>query len=103
MKYELPEKITDLLDEAIEKYGYSVGPTEEEVWEAVRESEEFPHFENTFIKIFYSKLIKHLPKEFTYETYINSYDSHIYYVDNNGAHIEIFTLSDIPGVDNYED
>lgn len=79
MKYELSEKINNLLNEAIEEYGYGIEPNDEEIWEVAKCSQTFPHFENIFIQIFFEKLINELPKKYTYDYYINGFDSHLYY------------------------
>lgn len=95
MKYELSTKLSDLIDESIEKYGYSIEPTSEEIWEIAKNEDKFPHFENIYTCVFYNKLINHLPKKYTYDYYINGFDSHLYYYDEQGDCYEITTLEDV--------
>lgn len=93
--YNLSDKLNDLVDESVEKFGYNILPTDEEVWEIAKTQDTLPHFENIYTYIFYNKLIPHLPKKYTYDYYINGFDSHLYYYDENGDCYEITTLEDV--------
>lgn len=95
MKYELPEKINNLLNEAIEEYGYDIEPDDEEIWEVAKNFDKFPHFENIYIELFYRNLIENLPKKYEYDYYINGLDSHLYFYDKNGDCYEITKLKDV--------
>lgn len=96
MKYELSTKLIDLIDESVEKYGYSVLPTDEDVWEIAKVQSELPNFENIYTYLFFLNLIDHLPKKHTYDYYINGkLDSHLYYYDEKGDCYEITTLNDV--------
>ena len=95
MKYELSEKINYLINEAIEEYGYSIDPSNEEMWEIAKNFDKFPHFENIYTELFYINLIEKLPKKYKYDYYINGLDSHLYYYDDNGDCYEITKLEEI--------
>lgn len=95
MKYELPEKIINLIDESIEKFGYNIDPSDDDVWEIAKNFGRFPHFENIVIELFYQNLIEQLPKKYKYDYYINGFDSHLYYYDENGDCYEITCLKDV--------
>lgn len=95
MKYELSAKLIDLINESVEKYGCDILPTDEEVWEIAKFQDKLPIFENIYTYVFYNKLIESLPKKYTYDYYINGFDSHLYYYDENGDCYEITTLEDV--------
>lgn len=100
MKYELPEKIINLIDESIEKFGYNIDPSDDDVWEIAKNFDRFPHFENIVIELFYQNLIEQLPKKYKYDYYINGFDSHLYYYDENGDCYEITSLKDVINCEN---
>lgn len=94
--YNLSDKLNNLVDESIEKYGCDVLPTDEEVWEIAKIQDELPIFENIYTYLFFLNLINHLPKKYTYDYYINgTLDSHLYYFDEKGDCYEITNLSDV--------
>ena len=61
--YNLSDKINNLVDESIEKYGCDVLPTDEEVWEIAKLQDKLPVFENIYTYLFFLNLINHLPKK----------------------------------------
>lgn len=92
MKYDIPQNVNDLINEAIEIYGFDIEPTDEEIWDIVKFNEEFPHFDNIFMYTFFVKLEQKLPKDLKYQYTVNGYDSHLYYVDENDNFCEITSL-----------
>lgn len=98
MTYDIPEHINDLIKEAIEIYGFDIEPTSEEIWDIAKFNDEFPHFDNLYMYIFFTKLTQRLPQNLKYEYSVNGYDSHLYYVNNDGDFCEIISLEKLMNI-----
>ena len=92
MKYDIPQNVNDLINEAIEIYGFGIEPTNEEIWDIVKYNDEFPHFDNIYMYIFFTKLTQKLPQNVKYQYSVNGYDSHLYYINKNDNFCEIISL-----------
>lgn len=100
MKYDIPRRINHLINESINEYGYDIEPDNEEIWEIAKNFKKFPYFENIYIDIFYKNLIEKLPEKYEYDYYINGFDSHLYYYDENEDCYEINYLRDMINCEN---
>lgn len=96
MKYNLPKHIQTLLTEAVNEYGPSVKPNDDQVWELARQKENFPDFNEIYMELFFARLIYSLKrstfKNLDYKYHINGDKSKIYYTDENGKDFEIKTI-----------
>lgn len=96
MKYNLPKHIKKLLTEAVNEYGPSTKPNDDQVWELARQKESFPDFNEIYMELFFQRLIYSLKrstfKNLDYKYYINGDKSKIYYTDENGKDFEIKTI-----------
>lgn len=52
-EYNFGLSLSELIDEAVEVFGYGVEPTEEEVWKIARTFEEPPVATNIYLEIFF--------------------------------------------------
>lgn len=59
-EYNFGLSLSELIDEAVEVFGYGVEPTEEEVWNIARTYEEPPEVTNIFLELFFNNLANEL-------------------------------------------
>ena len=81
-EYNFGLSLSELIDEAVEVFGYGVEPTEEEVWKIARTFEEPPVATNIYLEIFFEKLAEKFWKiddKIEFDWSINSNASYINY------------------------
>ena len=81
-EYNFGLSLSELIDEAVEVFGYGVEPTEEEVWKIARTFEEPPVATNIYLEIFFEKLAEEFWKiddKIEFDWSINANASYINY------------------------
>lgn len=81
-EYNFGLSLSELIDEAVEVFGYGVEPTEEEVWKIARTFEEVPEATNIYLEIFFEKLAEEFWKiddKIEFDWSINANASYINY------------------------
>ncbi|WP_019139262.1 hypothetical protein [Peptoniphilus timonensis] len=97
-EYNIGLILNDLVDQAVEIFGYDVEPTEEEVWEIARTFEEAPSFTNIFLEMFFEKLAEEfwkLDKSLEFDWSINGNASYINYRFNTSDDFNALTDIDL--------